>query len=218
MQDYWAQHSASGSIEEMMLDNDAGKIEAEERQEILSMLPSVKDKRVLELAAGVGRFTGELCKEAKAVTAVDFVQKFSDMNLEANNRHGNLQCLCADVTVLEQRPRSHDLVFSNWLLMYLSDEEVQRFATNAMLWLKPGGSLFFRESCFRQSGNAARNINPTQYRRPGAYTDIFSAVTAVEDGTKYTFELRRMQPVQTYIKHKGNDGQICWLWTKVALE
>ena len=97
MQDYWKQHSASGSIEEMMLDNNASVIEGEEREEILSMLPDVRDERVLELAAGVGRFTAELCQHAKAVTAVDFVQKFSDMNQEANSGHGNLRCICADV-------------------------------------------------------------------------------------------------------------------------
>jgi hypothetical protein len=41
-----------------------------------------------------------------------------------------------------------------------------RTAANALKWVKPGGSVFFRESCFHQSGNVKRSFNPTQYRHP----------------------------------------------------
>lgn len=30
--------------------------------------------------------------------------------------------------------------------------------------LSEGGTLFFRESCFKQSGDKARSNNPTHYR------------------------------------------------------
>jgi hypothetical protein len=35
--------------------------------------------------------------------------------------------------------------------------------------LAPGGVVFFRESCFRQSGDKARKANPTHYRNPREY-------------------------------------------------
>jgi hypothetical protein len=38
------------------------------------------------------------------------------------------QVVCADVTKIDYPENSFDLVFSNWLLMYLSDEEVAQFA------------------------------------------------------------------------------------------
>jgi hypothetical protein len=44
-----------------------------------------------------------------------------------NGHYKNIEFKCADVTSPELKiPRtSIDLVFSNWLLMYLSDEEVE---------------------------------------------------------------------------------------------
>ena len=62
MKKYWDQHSQAGSIEEMMLDDDASKIEVQDREEILSLQPALKGKRVLELAAGIGRFTPYLAE------------------------------------------------------------------------------------------------------------------------------------------------------------
>ena len=44
------------------------------------------------------------------------------------------------------------LIFSNWLLMYLSTEEVRALFTRLLSWLDEEGVLFFRESCFQQSG------------------------------------------------------------------
>lgn len=43
------------------------------KDSILSLLPSYKGKSVLELGAGIGRFTGELAKEAGHVLALDFI-------------------------------------------------------------------------------------------------------------------------------------------------
>lgn len=47
---------------------------------------------------------------------------------------------------------SYDLVFSNWLLMYLEEHEVQELFCKVLQWLRPGGYFFFRESCFHPSG------------------------------------------------------------------
>ena len=38
------------------------------------MLPSYEGKSVLELGAGIGRFTGELAKTAGNVLALDFIE------------------------------------------------------------------------------------------------------------------------------------------------
>ena len=36
--------------------------------------------------------------------------------------------------------------------------------------------MFFRESCFRQSGDVKRSSNPTHYRNPRDYFAIFDGV------------------------------------------
>ena len=51
-------------------------------------------------------------------------------------------------------PLSFDFIFSNWLLMYLSDEELNTFTEKLLGWLRPGGFLFFRESCNHRSGTS----------------------------------------------------------------
>lgn len=47
---------------------------------------------------------------------------------------------------------SIDFIFSNWLLMYLSDAELKSTIERMLGWLRPGGFLFFRESCNHRSG------------------------------------------------------------------
>jgi phosphoethanolamine N-methyltransferase len=54
MMDFWVKHSNAASIQEMLLDTNADEISDSELPEILSILPSFKDKTVLELGAGIG--------------------------------------------------------------------------------------------------------------------------------------------------------------------
>ena len=42
--------------------------------QILGLLPDYKGKEVIELGAGIGRFTGELAKKAGHVLAMDFME------------------------------------------------------------------------------------------------------------------------------------------------
>lgn len=58
-----------------------------------------------------------------------------------------------------------DLVFTNWLMMYLTDEEVIRFLTNALHWLRPNGYLHLRESCSESStGTSDLKITKQWYK------------------------------------------------------
>ncbi|URE23929.1 phosphoethanolamine N-methyltransferase [Musa troglodytarum] len=71
---YWMEHSSDLTVEAMMLDSRASELDKEERPEVLSLLPPYKGKSVLELGAGIGRFTSELAKEAGHVLALDFIE------------------------------------------------------------------------------------------------------------------------------------------------
>ncbi|MBA0828330.1 hypothetical protein Goarm_013013 [Gossypium armourianum] len=158
----------------MMLDSKAADIDKEERPEVLSLLPPYEGKTILELGAGIGRFTGDLAKKAGHVIALDFIENVIKKNETINGHYKNVKFLCADVTSpdLAFTEGSLDLIFSNWLLMYLSDKEVENLAERMLKWLKVGGHIFFRESCFHQSGDCKRKNNPTHYREPRFYTKI----------------------------------------------
>ncbi len=66
------------------------------------------------------------------------------------------------------------LIFSNWLLMYLSTEEVRELFTRLLDWLEEGGCLFFRESCFNQSGISLLVLQPIRYQIYTESTETFS--------------------------------------------
>ncbi|XP_051901042.1 phosphoethanolamine methyltransferase isoform X2 [Pristis pectinata] len=218
MSAFWEEHSRGATIEEMMLDSSAEAITQQEKPEILSMLPDTDGKRVLELGAGIGRFTGHLAKIASHVTAVDFMEKFVTKNRELNGHRGNITFLQADITQMQLPGNSFDLIFSNWLFMYLTDAELVNLATCLLSWLQPRGFLFFRESCFFQSGNVKRSFNPTVYRKPADYNRILTSAVIGPDpgGQLWGFEIVMSKSVQAYIKLKRNQNQVCWLLQKVA--
>ncbi|CAJ1415110.1 unnamed protein product, partial [Effrenium voratum] len=210
--EYWASDHSAATLENMLLDSDAASIDKLERPEILSQIPSLRGKRVLELGAGIGRFSGVLASKADFVCAVDFVAESCQENRKANADKKNLEVIQADVTALDLDPGSFDLVFSNWLFMYLTDEECQALAHNILRWLRPNGHLFFRESCFHASGNAARRFNPTKYRTPEQYSQLFSDAL-LSDGSRY--QLCGTNFLESYAKLKGNLHQYWFRWQRV---
>lgn len=215
MTKFWESHSNQASLEEMMLDTNASTLSKEELPEVLALLPELKGKKVLELGGGIGRFTGVIAEQANHVTTVDFMKSFIDKSKENNQKFTNIEYITADVTKLQMENGSYDVIFSNWLLMYLSDEEVRQLATKMLSWLKEGGFLFFRESCLHQSGNAKRQFNPSKYRSPELYNTLFQSVSVSGSGKDpWGFDLCFSQSLQSYIKLKNNRNQICWLMEK----
>jgi len=215
MADYWKQHSKNASVEEMMLDNKAKELSKEELPEILSYLPDFTNKDVVELGAGIGRFTAEIAKKAKSVVAVDFMEDFINKNKTENASFSNIEYMVADVTKLDLPAESADIIFSNWLLMYLNDEETAEFFKKQLSWLRPGGYLFIRESCRHQSGDKSRTDNPTKYRNPEVYEAFYSSATMTcDENNFYGFDLVVSKSVDTYIKRKNNNNQVIWLIQK----
>ncbi|XP_020105681.1 phosphoethanolamine N-methyltransferase 1-like [Ananas comosus] len=215
---YWLEHSKELTVEAMMLDSRASDLDKEERPEVLSLLPPYNGKSVLELGAGIGRFTGDLAKEAGHVLALDFIEDVIKKNESINGHHKNASFLCADVTSpnLKINEESVDLIFSNWLLMYLADDEVVKLAERMVKWLQVGGYIFFRESCFHQSGDSKRKVNPTHYREPRFYTKVFKEChTYDEHGNSFELSLITCKCIGAYVRNKKNQNQICWIWQKV---
>ncbi|KAM6435061.1 uncharacterized protein PHA67_000688 isoform 3-T3 [Liasis olivaceus] len=200
MHQFWEEHSRDSSLQEMMLDSGAQELTLEDTPEILSLLPFLEGQDVLELGAGIGRFTGSLAEVAHHVTAVDFMSSFLNRNQQENINRSNITFLQADVTNLKLPSQSFDLIFSNWLFMYLSDAELSALAQQMLRWLRPQGRIFFRESCFYQSGNSPRRFNPSLYRKPAEYNHLLTSARATIGSESYGFEIVLSRSVQTYIK------------------
>ncbi len=125
---------------------------------------------------------------------------------------GNTSFEAADVMAMEFAPGTYDFVFTNWLFMYLNDAELSALAPRLLRCLTPGGRLFFRESCNKQSGDRSRAFNPSHYRAASQYTQLFESVRT-DDGSRFTLEDHGS--VKTYVELKGNPNQIYWMWRRV---
>jgi phosphoethanolamine N-methyltransferase len=216
MRAFWEGHSKHATLEYMLLDEKAVELTLPDREEVLSLVPDFQGQRVLELAAGIGRFTGTIADKAGHLEVVEFMENFMKANEKVNGHRKNVSFVQKDATTLEYNEESFDLIFSCWMLMYFTDAEVRSFALNALKWLEVGGHLFFRESCFCKCGNVKMNSNPSQYREPLFYFSTFSSISLpAPNGGRYRFELVRSKNIETYVTIKGNKGQISWLWQKV---
>ncbi|MEM9272207.1 MAG: methyltransferase domain-containing protein [Cyanobacteria bacterium P01_F01_bin.143] len=146
---YWQKQQAN--IHGMMLNPEAEELHHHEKKQIISCLPNLADKTVLELGAGIGRFTTDFAGQAKSVTAVDFNQNFIQANKENNTNHSNIIYQCENAINLSFPKETFDFVFVNWLLMYLEDNDASKIIEHIYQWLKPEGQLFLRESCITDS-------------------------------------------------------------------
>nr|CAG4636459.1 EOG090X0C0Q [Eubosmina coregoni] len=184
-------------MESMMLSQDASELDRMEKEEILSYLPAIDGKTVLELGSGIGRFTDHLAPRTAQLTTVDFMTDYVERNRQRNGHHSNVDFLRADVTQLDfPETTKFDCIFSNWLLMYLSDDEIKSLTRNMLRWLKEDGFLFIRESCFHPSGNIKKGDNPTFYRSPSEYFHLLQK----EIASSSVFELQRANSVHAYVK------------------
>lgn len=106
---------------------------------------------------------------------------------------------------------------SSTLILYTKYTLYQAPPHPLSLQLEEDGVVFFRESCFRQSGDKKRANNPTHYRNPREYFRVFDCVSnTLPDGRVAHFELISCKCVDTYVRVKHNQNQVCWKWRKVG--
>ena len=74
---------------------------SKERQNIVSWLPMSTNDKVLEVGAGPGAITGELCKLAASVDSVDLSLKRSKINANRNKECDNLSIKVGNFTDIE---------------------------------------------------------------------------------------------------------------------
>ncbi|KAK0138573.1 Phosphoethanolamine N-methyltransferase 3 [Merluccius polli] len=221
---FWKEHSTMASVDEMVLDNRGKELTEQELPEILSLLPSLAGKpsagpgcwhRVSEalclrcLGCICVRFTSHLLTSTDHVMAVDFMESLIEKNRQENGHHSNAAFLQADVTKLEFPTNRYDLVnydviFSNWLLMYLSDEELERLVE------KMPGAGWHPPVASSSSGSPAINSQVivrgtlTQHCTgpwPSTATSSHQHSGPEPEGQqKFGFDVVLTKKVQTYVK------------------
>lgn len=212
---YWKKHTGDNPTEATMMlmtENGASTISSHEQKEIFEKLGHIEGKDLIELGAGMGRYTSLFAKKKlKSLHAVDFMEASIKKNEVLHGHVDGFTFEQADVTKLEiPEGKQFDVVFSNWLMMYLSDKEVEQLAKNMAKWCKPGGTIFFRESCTGgASGDKPREgFNPTNYRNAAHYTRVFDALP----------EFKRVShgQVKCYVEIKNKTNQYSWKYVHVG--
>uniref|UniRef100_A0A1I7ZV71 phosphoethanolamine N-methyltransferase n=2 Tax=Steinernema glaseri TaxID=37863 RepID=A0A1I7ZV71_9BILA len=223
---FWNKYSDSPDNNAMMLNHNAEELESSDRNDILSSLPDLSNKDVVDIGAGIGRFTTMLARTAKSVLSTDFIDTFILKNRERNMHLENVSYQVGDAVNLVLDSNSVDLVFTNWLMMYLNDGEVMQFLNNAIRWLRPEGYLHLRESCSEPSTARSKSTmhsntdsNPTSYRFSSLYIKLLRTIRyRCPEGKLWRFEVLWSASVPTYVQSQSNWRQVHWLVRKVLAE
>lgn len=207
----------------MLLDSNAialGLPEAEQKEILAAMPPLSPSHHVLDLGAGIGRHVPHwvlshptprytkvfaLAVPSGHVVATDIVARFIAENSAMHSALGNITFLVSDANHLEFPPTSFDLIFANWLLMYLSDPELTLFATRLKDWIRPGGYFFSRESCEHAISGVKNPSSIVRYRGASEYKELFLGLGLV---------LVREGYLKTYKKVYNNPNQRWWCWRR----
>lgn len=199
--EYW--NNVPPTPQAMTIIKNTDTLNQAECSEILSYLPSLQNQKILELAAGIGRFTGTLAQEAAQVTAVDFAPHLIEKNKEDHRHLSNIEYLTANAMDLKFENEQFDTVFINWLFMYLSDEETEVLMERIFHWIKPGGIFFFRESIHAE-GRYVYGKKSAIYRQPKQYSKL----------ARSHFNLLKHDIVLTYFLQCKLSNQYFWLCQK----
>ena len=208
------------AMSKMLLMDDPAAAEREgeaDTREVMALIPPLRtDARIVELAAGVGRFTPSLAALAGAggaVTSYDFVEEFCVQNRETCRALGLDQ---VEVRTEDARsavlPADIDLVFASWIMMYLSDEEVRTLLRGIAAALVPGGILVFRESCIKgdvlHPGDWPRfpGEHPCRYRSARWYLDALAALPGQI--------LTNAVVLQVWDDESDPNAQLAWVWER----
>ncbi len=204
------------TLRSVTLDDGAPLMSDDEIEEILEVIPQFAGKTVLELGAGIGRFTRLFAETAYSVTALDFSEGFIEKNQETTSHFSNVEHFCADVLEWAYPIGAYDFVFSNWLLMYLDDGDVRTLLRRVNSCLSNAGTAFFRESCLHPAFGGKKTteelrtkvrdiVKVTNYRDPVFYEKAFEQAS---------FAVIAQGNIRLYEKWFENKNQKFWVLKK----
>lgn len=201
---YWQQQEPT--VESMYLRRIPPHFDKEEIAEIVSYLPDLNGKKILDLATGIGRFIRHFSTQGQQIVAVDSAPHFLEKNRQDHSDCKNVSFLCSNVMDLQFKEEYFDFVFINGLLIYLGEKEVKLLIQRIHTWLKPEGKLFFRETC---------NIKKSVNRKKGYYAE-YRPLSFYDRAVEKKFHILKEGHMQTFVNHFANPYQSFWLCEKNA--
>jgi SAM-dependent methyltransferase len=182
-----------------------------EKSEILSLLEDnvmtllSREHRgvVVDIASGIGRFIPYFSENFSSVIQIDFsecnIRKAQELNKDIENVEYRIQ----NIMSASFEDSTLDCIFGNWILQYLEDHEVETLVSRTYAWLKPGGTVFFREGIKTNYEGIVppKSENPAHFRNSAdVYNDWFRRAyfQIVKEGNLKTYETVFNNPNQRY--------------------
>ncbi|VDO77452.1 unnamed protein product, partial [Haemonchus placei] len=195
---FWDKYSDKPDTNSMMLNQTAQDLEASDRADILSSLPHLTNKDVVDIGAGIGRFTTVLAETARWVLSTDFIESFIEKNQERNAHMGNISYQIGDAVHLQM------------------DEK--RCVTRGSRFYELADDVPLRSGSRLKTAtmHSAVDANPTHYRFSSLYIKLLRAIRYRDsDGKMWKFDVQWSCSVPTYIRRCNNWRQVHWLTKKV---
>ncbi len=105
-----------------------------EKDQVLSLLGEVKEKKILDVGAGTGRLAVRLANLGAEVTALDISEVMVDKLKKKNHK---LKVILGEAENLPCENDNFDIIIATFLIVHLKD--LKRFFDEVYRVLKPGG-------------------------------------------------------------------------------
>jgi protein N-terminal methyltransferase len=199
---YWATQEASdngmlgglGHLSEIEIQN------SEQFLKSLLRLPDAPGtSRVIDCGAGIGRITKNLLQRYfDVVDLVDQDSKFIDTakeNLKDVPKVGELYC--SGLQSFTPAPTTYDVIWCQWVLCYMTDDDLVQFLLRCRAALRPNGLMIIKE-------------NTTRGKEPDI-DESDSSVTRSFNGFLDIFKKANMKVLQ-YVKQKNFPKDLYPVW------
>ncbi|CAG7717109.1 unnamed protein product [Allacma fusca] len=199
---YWATQEASdngmlgglGHLSEIEIQNSEQFLKS-----VLRLTDPPGTSRVIDCGAGIGRITKNLLQRYfKVVDLVDQDPKFIDRakeNLKDIAQVGELYC--SGLQLFTPNPKTYDVIWCQWVLCYMTDDDLIQFLQRCSSALLPNGVMIIKENTTR--GNAP-DVDESD-----------SSVTRSFNGFLNIFKAANMKVLQ-YVKQKNFPRDLYPVW------
>ena len=122
------------------------KVELEDKK-VLSFVDLKKDKDILDLGGGNGYWAFKFAKKAHNVDVVDFCQELLKQGTARAKKEKikNVSFLKNSIQYFKKNHK-YDTIFMSGVLIYLTDEDLERLANNMRSYSKKGTKLILRDA------------------------------------------------------------------------
>mmetsp|Transcript_38955 Transcript_38955/g.101973 ORF Transcript_38955/g.101973 Transcript_38955/m.101973 type:complete len:243 (+) Transcript_38955:1219-1947(+) len=175
--DFWAKQEASvsGVLGGYSATNEPDLSESLQFLDLLGRITSPPTfGSVLDAGAGIGRITqGCLLKKFESVDLVESDARYVETAKKNLAGTGAANFFCAPIQAFSFAGRSYDVIWNQWVLLYLTDDHLVSYLQRCRSALRPDGVICVKENVVLKGNFVVDNDDNSITRTDGHYKEIF---------------------------------------------